>query len=134
MLTCNGINDSDQTGGQSEIILLLPTGRWRLNIQYEYNKITIVSKQVAAIRAFLSIGRKRMNQSHNEEDETIYNVVVNHERQYSIWPADQANALGWENEGKTGKKSECLSYIKEVWTDMRPLSLQKAMKENAKSK
>ena len=66
--------------------------------------------------------------NHDEtEDTTIYNVVVNHEEQYSIWPAHRENALGWRNVGKTGSKSECLAYIKEVWTDMRPLSLRLKM-------
>jgi MbtH protein len=64
-----------------------------------------------------------------EEDETVYKVVVNHEEQYSIWPADRENPLGWKDAGKSGKKAECLEYIKEVWTDMRPLSLRKAMEE-----
>ncbi len=63
-----------------------------------------------------------------EQDDTrIYKVVVNHEEQYSIWSADRDNALGWNDAGKTGNKTECLSYIKEVWTDMRPLSLRKKM-------
>ena len=60
-----------------------------------------------------------------QEDRTIYKVVVNHEEQYSIWPADRENALGWNDAGKQGTKEECLAYIKEVWTDMRPLSLRK---------
>src|SRR5215510_8270843 len=67
------------------------------------------------------------------EDNTIYKVVLNHEEQYSIWPADRENALGWTDAGKTGTKEECLAYIKEVWTDMRPLSLRKRMEEAAKS-
>jgi len=61
------------------------------------------------------------------EDTTVYKVVVNHEEQYSIWPADRENALGWNDVGKSGSKDECLAYIKEVWTDMRPLSLRKKM-------
>jgi MbtH protein len=61
------------------------------------------------------------------EDNTIYKVVLNHEEQYSIWPAARENAPGWSDEGKTGTKAECLQYIKEVWTDMRPLSLRKRM-------
>jgi MbtH protein len=69
-----------------------------------------------------------------EEDNTIYKVVVNHEEQYSIWPADRENALGWNDVGKTGLKSDCLAYIKEAWTDMRPLSLRKKMEEDAKRK
>ncbi|WP_413173251.1 MbtH family protein [Anabaena azotica] len=65
------------------------------------------------------------------EDTTIYKVVFNHEEQYSIWPADRKNAIGWRDAGKIGLKSECLEYIKEVWTDMRPLSLRKQMEETA---
>jgi MbtH protein len=61
------------------------------------------------------------------EDTRIYNVVVNHEEQYSIWLADRPNALGWTEVGKSGSKAECLSYIEQVWTDMRPLSLRKQM-------
>ncbi|HEY4035329.1 MAG TPA: MbtH family protein, partial [Ktedonobacteraceae bacterium] len=67
-----------------------------------------------------------------EEDMTIYKVVVNHEEQYSIWSANRENPLGWQDAGKSGLKSECLAYIKEVWTDMRPLSLRKHMEEQAK--
>lgn len=66
------------------------------------------------------------------EDNTIYKVVINHEEQYSIWPADRENALGWNDAGKTGPKKECLSYIGEVWTDMRPLSLRRKMEEQAR--
>ena len=67
-----------------------------------------------------------------KEDKTIYKVVVNHEEQYSIWPTDRDNALGWKDAGKTGAKEECLAWIKEVWTDMRPLSLRKRMEEAAR--
>jgi MbtH protein len=63
----------------------------------------------------------------DEEDKTIYKVVVNHEGQYSIWLAYQENPLGWKDAGKSGCKTECLAYIKDVWTDMRPLSLRKKM-------
>ena len=62
-----------------------------------------------------------------DDDKTVYRVVVNHEEQYSIWPIDRENPPGWTNAGKEGTKAECLSYIDEVWTDMRPLSLQRAM-------
>lgn len=65
----------------------------------------------------------------DREDTRFYKVVVNHEEQYSIWAAEQENALGWRDAGKTGLKSECLEYIKEVWTDMRPLSLRNKMEE-----
>ena len=48
-----------------------------------------------------------MNQDE-QEDTTVYKVVVNHEEQYSIWPADRENALGWFDARKTGSKAECL--------------------------
>jgi MbtH protein len=67
--------------------------------------------------------------SDEREDTTIYKVVMNHEEQYSIWPADRENALGWSDVGVQGTKQHCLDYIKQVWTDMRPLSLRKKMEE-----
>jgi MbtH protein len=67
----------------------------------------------------------------DQEDTTIYKVVVNHEEQYSIWPQDRDNPPGWRDAGKEGAKAECLEYIKQVWTDMRPLSLRKRMEEMA---
>lgn len=68
----------------------------------------------------------------DSEDTTIYKVVVNHEEQYSIWPAERENPPGWFDAGKNGPKPVCLEYIKEVWTDMRPLSLRKQMEEQAR--
>jgi MbtH protein len=67
----------------------------------------------------------------DQEDTTIYKVVINHEEQYSIWPADRENPPGWRDAGMSGQKQQCLDYIKEVWTDMRPLSLRKKMEEAA---
>lgn len=64
-----------------------------------------------------------------KEDTTIYKVVMNHEEQYSIWPDYKEIPNGWKHVGKTGPKAECLAHIKEVWTDMRPLSLRKKMEE-----
>ena len=64
-----------------------------------------------------------------DSDQTIYKVVINDEEQYSIWPANRKNAMGWKDAGKTGTKEECLAYIQEVWTDMRPKSLRDKMKK-----
>lgn len=70
-----------------------------------------------------------MSWDEEEDESTIYTVVVNHEEQYSIWWADRELPLGWTEVGKRGTKKECLDYIEEVWTDMRPLSLRKKMEE-----
>jgi len=69
----------------------------------------------------------------DREDTTTYKVVVNHEEQYSIWPEYKENPFGWKEVGLVGAKAECLAYIKEIWTDMRPLSLRKKMQEAAKN-
>lgn len=66
-----------------------------------------------------------------EENDIVYKVVVNHEEQYSIWPAEKENPLGWMDVGFSGSKEACMERIKEIWTDMRPLSLRKAMEEAA---
>jgi MbtH protein len=63
----------------------------------------------------------------SEDDQLVYKVVVNDEEQYSIWFADRDLPPGWKESGKEGPKAECLAYIEAVWTDMRPLSLRKAM-------
>jgi MbtH protein len=72
-----------------------------------------------------------MSVRDDDDDATEYKVVVNHEEQYSIWFADREPPAGWREVGKQGKKADCLAYIKEVWTDMRPLSLRKAMDATA---
>lgn len=64
-----------------------------------------------------------------DSDEAAFHVVMNHEEQYSIWPADRELPAGWRLAGKTGIKRECLEYIDRMWTDMRPLSLRKRMDE-----
>jgi MbtH protein len=66
----------------------------------------------------------------DKADTMVYKVVVNHEEQYSLWPAERENTLGWRDAGKQGTKEECLAYIKEVWVDMRPLSLRRRMEES----
>jgi MbtH protein len=74
-----------------------------------------------------------MDSSDVSQDQTVYKVVVNHEEQYSIWWVDRENAPGWNDAGKSGTREECLAYIEEIWTDMRPLSLRQEMtrRENA---
>ena len=62
-----------------------------------------------------------------DRDDIQFQVVVNHEEQYSIWPDYKEIPKGWRAVGKSGFKKECLGYIEQVWTDMRPLSLRRHM-------
>jgi MbtH protein len=64
-----------------------------------------------------------------DDDTQPYVVVLNDEEQYSIWPADRDLPPGWRGDGFSGLKADCLAHIDEVWTDMRPLTLRRAMEE-----
>ncbi|MFL1466807.1 MbtH family protein [Marinobacter sp. DUT-3] len=62
-----------------------------------------------------------------DSPETVFSVVVNDEEQYAIWPEYKPVPGGWREAGKTGSKDECLAFIRDTWTDMRPKSLREAM-------
>lgn len=63
------------------------------------------------------------------DNEYKYVVVKNIEEQYSIWPSFKEIPDGWCSCNFLGTKEECLSYVKEHWVDMRPLSLRKEMEK-----
>jgi MbtH protein len=56
-----------------------------------------------------------------------YQVVVNDEEQYSIWPAGREQASGWRAAGFTGSRDDCLAHIRVVWTDLRPRSVRERL-------
>jgi len=56
-----------------------------------------------------------------------YDVVVNVEEQYSIWPSGKQLPGGWRAVGTSGDEDACLDHIAGIWTDMRPLSLRNAL-------
>jgi MbtH protein len=60
-------------------------------------------------------------------DTQTFRAVINEEEQYSIWPTHLPLPAGWSAAGREGTKAECLAFIEEVWTDMRPASLRAAM-------
>jgi uncharacterized protein YbdZ (MbtH family) len=62
-----------------------------------------------------------------EDDQAEFLVVVNHEEQYSLWPAFKDIPAGWTATGTRGSRQTCLDWIEQVWTDMRPKSLREAM-------
>lgn len=62
---------------------------------------------------------------HAELPVELFDVVLNHEDQYSIWPVGKEIPAKWRAVGVRGSKEECLAHIKAVWTDMRPLTVRK---------
>ncbi|NBH02728.1 MbtH family NRPS accessory protein [Amycolatopsis sp. SID8362] len=61
------------------------------------------------------------------DENTTFQVLVNDEEQYSLWPADKEVPAGWHPDGTTGTRQECMDHVDEVWTDMRPRSLRERM-------
>ncbi|MFD5536641.1 MbtH family NRPS accessory protein [Streptomyces sp. NPDC127079] len=56
---------------------------------------------------------------HQETAETVYDVVINDEDQYSIWENGRPLPDGWRPDGFSGAKEECLRHIDDVWTALR---------------
>ncbi|MGW4378911.1 MbtH family protein [Kitasatospora sp. NPDC004531] len=55
---------------------------------------------------------------------TLHYVVVNDEEQYSVWPEGREIPVGWRIVREAAPEADCLAYVEEVWTDMRPLSIR----------
>jgi len=62
-----------------------------------------------------------------------YLVLVNDEDQHSLWPAELDVPAGWRQVFGEAGRAECLDYVNEHWTDMRPKSLREAMAAQAVS-
>jgi MbtH protein len=64
-----------------------------------------------------------------EDPDGSYYVLVNEEGQHSLWPEFIEVPAGWQVAFGAAVRQECLDYVEENWTDMRPLSLIRAMGE-----
>ncbi|MGW0209070.1 MbtH family protein [Streptomyces sp. NPDC003233] len=52
-----------------------------------------------------------------------YLVLVNTENQHSLWPADTPVPAGWRTVFGGAGRADCLRYVEQHWTDLRPASL-----------
>ncbi|MYN17598.1 MbtH family NRPS accessory protein [Rugamonas sp. FT107W] len=59
--------------------------------------------------------------------ERFYEVVVNAEGQYSVWPAQWAVPGGWRAAGFRDTREQCLRHIDSVWLDQREYNLRVAL-------
>lgn len=64
-----------------------------------------------------------------DDENGVFQVVVNAEGQYSIWPDFREIPAGWTAVGPTGGRQTCLDWIEINWTDMRPKSLVESCSE-----
>lgn len=65
-----------------------------------------------------------------EDQDAQYLVLVNAEKQYSLWPTFIEVPQGWEIAFDEASRQDCLDFIERTWTDMRPKSLVDAMGSN----
>lgn len=62
----------------------------------------------------------------DDENGRFY-VVVNDEDQHSLWPVFAEVPAGWRVAFGEAARAECLEYVEQNWTDLRPRSLREAM-------
>jgi MbtH protein len=62
-----------------------------------------------------------------EDAEGTFLVLVNDEAQRSLWPTFADVPDGWRVEFGPASRQDCLDYVEQNWTDMRPASLIAAM-------
>jgi MbtH protein len=67
----------------------------------------------------------------DKDSRAAFQVVVNHEEQYALWPAGVALPAGWQEAGMSGTKEQCLAHVESVWTDMLPASVRASRAEQA---
>lgn len=65
-----------------------------------------------------------MSDAETHTDREVFEVVVNDEDQYSIWPGSRPLPEGWRRAGFQGARQACLDHIESVWTDITPKSLR----------
>ncbi|MGV0646210.1 MbtH family protein [Mycolicibacterium sp. XJ879] len=61
-----------------------------------------------------------------DDDDATFVVLVNDEDQHSLWPAFADVPAGWRLVFGEGTRADCLAYVEQNWTDIRPRSLQAA--------
>jgi MbtH protein len=62
-----------------------------------------------------------------DDEAGTFLVVVNDEDQHSLWPAFADVPAGWRKVFGEASRAECLAYVEEHWTDIRPKSLREAV-------
>tara|TARA_R110000787_G_scaffold138484_1_gene252115 strand:+ start:14692 stop:14913 length:222 start_codon:yes stop_codon:yes gene_type:complete len=68
----------------------------------------------------------------DDEDGNFF-VLINEEKQYSLWPEHLDVPAGWQRVGPHGDKAICMAWVDEAWTDMRPESLRRQMDAQAEN-
>ena len=57
-----------------------------------------------------------------DDDSGTFVVVVNHEGRHALWPTFAALPAGWTSVCGPEGRDACLAYVREHWTDLRPVA------------
>ncbi len=60
-----------------------------------------------------------------DDPDGTFLVLVNDEEQHSLWPATLDVPAGWQPVHGPAGRQECLDYVEEHWTDLRPRSTRR---------
>ncbi|GIF17053.1 MbtH family protein [Actinoplanes teichomyceticus] len=58
-----------------------------------------------------------------DNEDGSFLVLVNGEGQHSLWPAFAEVPDGWTGVHGPASRQDCLGYVEQNWTDLRPRSL-----------
>ncbi|MCP2163256.1 MbtH family protein [Goodfellowiella coeruleoviolacea] len=66
-----------------------------------------------------------------DDENGTFLVLVNDEGQHSLWPSFAEVPAGWRTVHGPDTRQSCVDYVETHWTDMRPLSLIRAMESTS---
>lgn len=62
-----------------------------------------------------------------DDDNGTFFGLVNDEDQHSLWPAFAETPAGWRVAYGEASRAECLDYVEQNWTDIRPKRLRESI-------
>jgi uncharacterized protein YbdZ (MbtH family) len=62
-----------------------------------------------------------------DDEDGAFFVLVNDEEQHSLWPVFADVPAGWRVIYGEADRAECVNYIEQHWTDIRPRSLRERL-------
>jgi uncharacterized protein YbdZ (MbtH family) len=66
-----------------------------------------------------------------DDDNGRFYVLVNDEEQFSLWPVFAEVPAGWRIVHGEASRAECVDYVDQNWTDIRPKTLRERLAQGA---
>jgi len=58
-----------------------------------------------------------------DNENLLFHVLINHEKQHSLWPEKLNIPEGWQPIFGPQPRKSCLDWLVSNWTDLRPSSM-----------